>query len=457
LPSYGILEEVTEALVGETVDTRYELKRLIARGGMGLVFEAHHRFTRRSVAVKLLAEDQREQKETRRRLLREAHALTTVRHPGFVEVLDAGVCAQNGPYVVLEMLDGRTLDGILAARRRLSIADTVQIGRRVCGAITHAHAHGVIHRDLKPSNIFIARNEIGEEIVKIIDLGVAAVAEEQLEHLDRKLTKVHEVLGTPEYMAPEQLWGQPIDARTDVYAIGMSLYECLTGDVPYTGAYPDVLVQVSNAPGPPDVRARRADIPPALAIVIENALEKDAAARFQSTAELGRALVAAAGIDLAPSSLLSFSDEELALESADEPVRTIQIVRKPEHAGTARTGQAPASQTSHRRQFVRAPYVTPVRLFSQTGSEIHARSEEISEEGMLVLTPLSFPLGAPLKLQFASPGTGEMIHIQGSVRWTREARGRSVMGIEFVDVPPVLRRVVSDYIAMLPGHEASRA
>jgi serine/threonine-protein kinase len=449
---------------------------------MGLVYEAHHKFTRRAVALKLLAEDQRGQKETHQRLLREAHALSAVRHPGFVEVLDAGVCTDNGPYIVLEMLEGRTLDGILAARRRLSIADTVQIGRRVCAAVAHAHAHGVVHRDLKPSNIFVARTEFGEEYVKIIDLGVAAVAVDQLATVDRKLTKAHEVLGTPEYMAPEQLWGHPIDARTDVYAIGMTLYECLTGDVPYTGAYPEVLVQVSKADGPPEVRKARPDVSPALAIVIENALEKDAANRFQTANELGRALVAAAGIELKPSSLLALSDEEetVADEAEEEPdqtIRTVALVRKkgsskppPDRGSDVRAvSQAPRSTSSqapraasnaaptaephpsHRRQFVRAPYVTPVRIRSATGSELNGRSEEISEEGMLVLTPLPFPLGAQLRLMFATPITGEMITVPGTVRWTREARGRAVMGVEFNEVPVVLRRVVADYIAMLPG------
>jgi c-di-GMP-binding flagellar brake protein YcgR len=104
---------------------------------------------------------------------------------------------------------------------------------------------------------------------------------------------------------------------------------------------------------------------------------------------------------------------------------------------------------------VRVPDVTPVVLFSPTGSEIQARSEEISEEGMLILTPLAFPLGAPLKLSFASPVTGEMIVLDGSVRWLREARGRSAMGVEFMGVPPVLRRVVADYIAMLPVSQFS--
>jgi serine/threonine-protein kinase len=416
---------------------------------MGLVFETHHKFTRRAVALKLLLDEHRAEREPRRRLLREAHALATVRHPGFVEVLDAGVCATHGPYVVLEMLEGRTLDGILAARRRLSMADAVQVGRSVCSAIAHAHARGVIHRDLKPSNIFVARNEIGEETVKLIDLGVAAVAEEQLAQLDRKLTGVHEVLGTPEYMAPEQLWGQEIDERTDIYSIGMTLFECLTGDVPYSGSYPDVLVQVSNAAGPPDVRGKRPDIPPAVAIVIENALEKDASARFQSAAEFGRALLAASGLAAGHSSLLSLPSEELSMDDDEEPARTIHLVRKKAPSDGDRAS-LPNPPPSHRRMHVRVPYVTPVLLFSATGSEIKARSEEISEEGMLVLTPLAFPLGAPLKLRFASPVTGEMITIDGNVRWLREARGRSAMGIEFVGVPPVLRRVVADYIAMLP-------
>ena len=253
--------------------------------GWGLVFESHHKFTRRVVALKLLTREMRAKKEARIRLLREAHALTTARHPNLVEVLDAGVCSEHGPYVVLEMLEGRTLDGILAARRRLPVSDAVQIARQVCDAIAHANARGVIHRDLKPSNVFIARNEIAQEVVKVIDLGVAAVGEEQAAN-GEQATNAYDLVGTPEYMAPEQLWGRPVDARTDVYAIGMSLYECLTGEVPYLGTYPQVLVQVSHAMAPPRVRDRRPEVPLALAVVIETALEKEASARFQTAAEL---------------------------------------------------------------------------------------------------------------------------------------------------------------------------
>jgi serine/threonine protein kinase len=445
--SYDNVGEVSEPLVGAIVDTRYELRRVIARGGMGLVFEAHHKFTRRSVALKLLPNGLRWQSEAQGRLLREAHALTTARHPGFVEVLDAGVCDEHGPYLVLEMLEGRTLDGILAARRRLTLEDTVQLGRQVCDAVAHANARGVIHRDIKPSNVFVAINELGLETVKIIDLGVAAVAEGHLAQHDQKLTTAHEVIGTPEYMAPEQLWGQEIDARTDVYAIGMTLFECLTGEVPYTGSYPEVLVRVSNATDPPRVRDKRADVPAAVATVIENALEKDAGARFQTAAELGRALTASSGFAPYGLSLLSRSSEETVASTDkgdDDSERAIKLVRK-------KTRQEPQPAPPRRRHFVRAPYVTPVLVKPPTGSEIDARSEEISEEGMLVVAPLSLPLGTQIKLRFASPTTGEMLVVAASVRWTREGRGRTATGVEFINAPSALRGAVARYVATVPA------
>jgi serine/threonine protein kinase len=454
---------VTEPLVGAIVDTRYELRRLVARGGMGLVFEAHHRFTRRTVALKLLRDENRTHKEARARLLREAHALTTVRHPGIVEVLDAGVCGEHGPYVVLEMLEGRTLDGILAARRRLPVADAVHIARQVCDAVAHAHGRGVVHRDLKPSNLFVARTEVGREVVKLIDLGVAAVAEERLVHLDQKLTTAHEVLGTPEYMAPEQLWGRPTDARTDVYALGMSLFECLTGELPYVGPYPEVLVQVSQATRPPSVYGRRPDVGSALATVIERALEKDPTNRFASARELGHALVAATGLAFGATNLLSSPASgtaesarpsgagqalETSVAAADESEeQAIGLVRRKPLRSQGVSHALPPK----RRQFARAPYATPVFVVSTGARPVEARSEEISEEGMLIVCPAPFALGARLVLRFASPMTGEPLEAAASVRWTREGRGRSALGLEFEDAPPQVRSAIVEYIATIGG------
>ncbi len=468
---YDTLARVTESLLGAVVDVRYELRRLVARGGMGLVFEAHHKFTRRTVALKLLPDELRVHDEVHQRLLREAHALATVRHPGFVEVLDAGVCAVFGPYVVLEMLEGRTLEGILAARGRLSIENAIQLGRQVCEAVAHANARGVIHRDIKPSNVFVARTETGREAVKIIDLGVAAVAGTQLSAGDRKLTTAHAVIGTPEYMAPEQLYGQEIDARTDVYGIGMTLYECLTGEVPYAGTYPEVLVRVTNATEPPKLRANRADVPPAVAFAIETALENVPAERFRSAGELGRALVAASGLAPAWSTLLAPQPEREPDRSHDDSERPIKLIRKkvkvpegdagaPETPaagvrpsppeGAAAAAQGPDGAKVWRRQFARAPYVTPVRVVSPAGNELEARTEEISEEGVLVVAPTPLPIGAPVTLRFASPADGGAIVVSASVRWAREGRGRTAMGLEFINAPATLRGIVAKYIATLP-------
>jgi serine/threonine-protein kinase len=417
---------------------------------MGLVFEAEHKFTRRVVALKLLAPELRTKKVPRGRLLREAHALTTVRHPGFVEVLDAGVCQDHGPYVVLEMLEGRTLDGILAARRRLSVEDAVQVGRQVCDAIAYANGRGVVHRDVKPSNLFVARTELGEETVKLIDLGVASIGEYDAVPDGPKLTHAREVLGTPEYMAPEQLWGQGVDQRTDVYAIAMSLFECLTGEVPYAGAYPEVLVQVSNATAPPNVRERRPDVTPELAEVIETALEKDANLRFQTAAELGRALVAASGLAPRSSTLLSAPATEGGPFDDGEEEDPLRLVRKKVRSSSG-SGRPTAPPTSHARRVLRAPFVTPVELTPRKGKASEARSEEISVDGMLVVAPVSLPLETPVKLRFASPRTGEMMVLEGTVRWTREARGRWALGVEFSGVPPLLRSVISEYIATRPA------
>jgi serine/threonine protein kinase len=440
---------VSDSLVGGVVDTRYEVRRLIARGGMGLVCEAYHRFTRRAVAIKVLADHVRNMKEAQSRLLREALALTAVRHPGFVEVLDAGVCGTHGPYVAMEMLDGRSLDGILAARTRLPIADAVQVALQVCDTVAHAHARGVIHRDLKPANFFVARSETGQEVVKLIDLGVAAVAAEQLEQHDHKLTVAHEVLGTPEYMAPEQLWGRAVDARTDVYAIGMSLFECLTGDVPYNGTYPEVLVQVSNAPGPPKVRERRPDVPEALAGAIEMALEKEPSARFQTASALARALMATSGLAQARSDLLpplSLAPEAGGERQSLRPEPAIALVRKKPVKG------APEASSAQARRFVRAPYVTPVLLVTAGGVETEGRCEEISEGGMLVVSSLALEGNSALELRFATPVAGDMVRVQANVRWATKGRGRCAMGLEFNGAPASLRGVISQYAQMF--HEA---
>ena len=226
--------QASDYVIGDTVDRRYVLKREIARGGAGTVFEAVHAITTRTVAIKLLHSTSRNNPEICERLLLEARALATVRHPNVVEVLDAGLDRTGEPYLVMEMLEGRPLDGILASRRTLDVSDVVHIARQICDALAFMHARGVVHRDLKPSNVFVTRDEIGQETVKVVDFGIASLPSDWRPN-QLRLTAPGGVYGTAEYMAPEQLVAmETVEPRCDQYSLGVLMYEALSGEVPPT-------------------------------------------------------------------------------------------------------------------------------------------------------------------------------------------------------------------------------
>ncbi|HEY6081302.1 MAG TPA: serine/threonine-protein kinase, partial [Polyangiaceae bacterium] len=229
--------------VGTTIDRRYYLKREIARGGAGAVFEAEHLYTKRSVALKLLLPERRTATEALARLLREARALSLSRHPGIVAALDAGETEDGIPYLVLELLEGRSLAGILAVRRRIGPAEVAWLGAALCDALDAAHRQGIVHCDVKPSNVFVARDEQGGEVVKLCDFGVASVPTE-----DDLPTRDGALVSTPEFMAPEQLLEHELDGRTDLYALGATLYACLAGSAPFEGNFGEVRAKVSTEP-----------------------------------------------------------------------------------------------------------------------------------------------------------------------------------------------------------------
>ena len=298
---------------------------------MGLVFEAHHKFTRRSVAVKLLPDDLLLQNEAKERLLREAHALTTVRHPGFVEVLDAGVCDDHGPYVVLEMLEGRTLEGILAARRRLTESRT-----RCSSADSSATQSATPTRAAS----FIATSSRATSSSR----GTKSGWKRSENHQSRRCRPRGRAPGSAQSEAHD---GPCRHRHAGVHGPRAALrprgrrangrvrnrHDALRmsdGRGALRGSYPEVLVRVSNATDPAPVRVKRADVPAALAVVIENALEKESGARFQTATELGRALVASSGFAPRWSSLLSAPDEAASppVQKRRSPERAIKLVRK---------------------------------------------------------------------------------------------------------------------------------
>ena len=411
--------------VGSVVDRRYRLKREIARGGAGAVFEAEHLYTSRPVAIKLLLEDQLQTPESRQRLLLEARALTVARHPGIVLGLDAGETEDGTPYLVMELLEGRTLEGILAVRPRISVADAVYIGMQLCDALGTAHDRGILHRDIKPSNVFISRSESGRELTKIFDFGIARLPEQ-----NQKITQQGAVLGTPEYMAPEQLLAQDdVDARCDIYALGISLYEALAGTVPFEGSFGEVLLKVSTQPMP-SLIARCPQVPPELEAAIERALARDPANRHATIREFAEALSRVPTFDEAPTSLLG--------------------LRAPAAASSAGVRSRPEQPTS-RRRFARAPYVTPVRILCANGTSLEGRSEDISVGGLLVLAAQGFGQEEGVSVRFALPITGKLLEVSATARWVKKGRGPGAIGLEFDALAPDQLAVIEHYVSAMGG------
>jgi len=222
---------------GTVVAGRYRLDRVLGQGGMGVVWAATHTITRRGVAMKFLKGPAHARPEMRRRFLREARAAATVQHPSVVEVHDVFELDDETPVMVMDLLVGETLAQRIASQGPLSIQQTASILLPVVSAVGTAHSRGVVHRDLKPENIFLAENEEGETEVKVLDFGIAKLANLEGEAVTQsQLTGTGSMLGTPCYSAPEQLFGERlIDHRADVWALGVVLYECLSNQLPVYG------------------------------------------------------------------------------------------------------------------------------------------------------------------------------------------------------------------------------
>lgn len=468
---------VKEPSVGDIVDARYVLRREIARGAMGIVFEATHVYTDRTVALKLLHAEHADSEPLRQRLLREGRALGNVRHVGIVEVRDAGIGREDEPFVAMEMLEGRSLDGILAARRTLPVEDVVRLGLEICSALAVIHAKRFVHRDIKPSNLFIALDASGHEVTKLIDFGIASLQASMDAPTVRKLTLHGELLGTPEYMAPEQLLGLPVDHRVDLYALGVTLYECLTGDVPFSGTYPQILIKVQTL-DPAPLRSLRSDTPPELAEVIERAISRDPEDRFPSARAFAAAIEDAAQLDRSRSlpplgKATTWSDVPthrgpletalLGLAQASAKTEAANPADGARDVPPARARHLPAptpllatraemAVPLHRRRYPRAPYVTPVSILRATGESLAGRSEDVSETGLLVITPGLCDDGESVRVRFALPGQGGVVTVHAKVRWTRSARdGRGTFGLEFELLPEAVRQLIADYVRTMGG------
>ncbi|HJL17949.1 MAG TPA: protein kinase [Sandaracinaceae bacterium LLY-WYZ-13_1] len=261
-----------EERVGTILADRYALSRILGSGGMGTVFEGTHRWTGRRVAVKLLKATLASEPLVRERFLREARAAASLEHAHAVDVLDMGETDDGTVFLVLELLEGRTLADLLAERGRLSVEETLGILAPVGSALSAAHARGFLHRDVKPENIFLSPAPDGAVVPKLLDFGLAKA----VDGASSVKTATGHVLGTPHYMSPEQAAGKrDLGPATDVWSLGVVFFECLSGTLPFRGeGLTGVLLAIVGGPAPP-LRSRAPEVDPAVADVLDRALSSE--------------------------------------------------------------------------------------------------------------------------------------------------------------------------------------
>ena len=270
----------------------YRISSLIGKGGMGSVFLAEHVLIGRKVAIKLLDPQIASHKDAVSRFFVEARSVNEIRHPNIVEVTDLGTHG-TVPFIVMEFLEGQTLEERLGRRLKLGEAETVGIARQVASALGAAHERGLVHRDLKPANIMISEHPDYPNFVKVLDFGIAKLLGDNVNTSHR--TEVGSILGTPAYMSPEQCLGDvQLDHRSDVYSLGVILFLMVTGRLPYESEAVGRLI-LSHVHDPiPKPSAKGGQVSPGMSHLIERALAKKPHDRFQSMRELRQALDALA-------------------------------------------------------------------------------------------------------------------------------------------------------------------
>ena len=282
----GVSQKKPEALIGTIIDGRYRVDAMLGEGGMGLVYRVEHIKLRKTLAIKVLRSENTRDQEVLARFQREAQAASNIGNEHIVDIHDFGTLPDRSTYFVMECLEGSDLIDAIDTAQRLSEARAVDIAHQICVALGAAHDAGIVHRDLKPENVFLTRRGPEADFVKVLDFGIAKVA-----NRPHRLTRDGEVLGTPHYMSPEQCAGDEIDHRTDIYALGVLLYEMVTGHVPHDADSMMAILTKQMYEDPVAPRVRIPAISKALEQIILRSLEKKPGQRYQTMHDMAADLV----------------------------------------------------------------------------------------------------------------------------------------------------------------------
>jgi serine/threonine protein kinase len=346
-PADGIaLETTTDSLIGTTLSGKYRIDERLNEGGMGTVYRATHVLMEKTVAIKVLRPSLAADENIVARFSREARAASRISHPNALSVTDFGEDENGVVFLVMEFLSGRTLKQLIRDEGPLPLTRTVEIMRQVGDALNAAHQQGVVHRDLKSDNIMLVDTMAGDH-AKVLDFGIAKINEPG-EARDSGLTAPNLVIGTPQYMSPEQCSQETeIDSRSDIYSLGVILYEMLVGHVPFAADSPTMVMMKHLQEPVPSVLDERSDLPAAVARVIARAMAKLPANRYQTIAELLEDLTIASG-------MAKFAPVPV------QPVNvapTPRVTDEPDEVTVVRTRQEPPPMPVSRR----APVTIPVQ------------------------------------------------------------------------------------------------
>jgi serine/threonine protein kinase len=296
-PSDGIaLETSSDELLGQTLAGKYRIDEKLSEGGMGTVYKGTHVLMDKTVAIKVLRPSLAADEKIVARFSREARAASRISHPHAISVTDFGEDENGIVFLVMEYLDGETLKDLIRREGPMPLHRVVEIIKQVGEALNAAHEQGVVHRDLKSDNIMLL-NTMNTDYAQVLDFGIAKITEREGEY-HPGLTAPDLVIGTPQYMSPEQCSQSPdIDARSDIYSLGVIIYEMLVGHVPFTGESPTAIMMKHLQQPAPSVLAERSDLPAAVGRVVALALEKLPQSRYASANDLVEDLTIAAGME----------------------------------------------------------------------------------------------------------------------------------------------------------------
>lgn len=277
------------SLVGSVLADRYEIICEVGRGALGVVYKARHLVMEKTVAVKVLFAEIDKDENNFLRFQREAQAASSMSHPNIVVVYDFGVSQNQTPFLVMDYVEGVNLKDMLQRHTKLPVERSVAIFLQMASALEHAHSKGILHRDIKPENVVLMRTSWNPEFVKLVDFGIAKYVNEPSKQA-KKLTMDGQVLGTPAYMSPEQIMGNKLDARSDIYCLGVLMYNTVSGKLPILGHSAAETMSRHITDLPADIgeicKSMNVDLPHRLGRTIMKALKKHEQDRHQTMREL---------------------------------------------------------------------------------------------------------------------------------------------------------------------------